>query len=282
MKKPLLLVTALVVAAGAAAWWTRPPGGPPPSPADTLRVDTAGVRAFWRQYRAATRARLDGRLDEAVVAYEAALEFDDRHEDALYYLGNVEMERGANDRAAAAWRRLLAVNPNSARAYHQLGNLSFCRGGADGPDLDRAEGYYRKALALNKEETAPVLRLGEIALFRGDLAAAADHLSDVLATHPRSREAVLFRGYVAWRQGDAAQARRLFARLGADDPAPAPVAGEGDTRHAGALTAEAAGCPLLAPAFDGLAAGDSAEARYRRVDAFLARMRPARSHPSIP
>ena len=67
----------------------------------------AAVRQFWIHYRRATDLRIGGQTAQSLAEYERALEFDPDHEDALYYRGNVALERG----------------PHSARAHGQLGAL---------------------------------------------------------------------------------------------------------------------------------------------------------------
>ncbi len=274
MKKPLLIV--LAVAAAATVLWMRPPAPPQDEVVSISPADTAGVRRFWTHYRTATRLRLSGRLDAAAAAYEAALALDDRHEDALYYLGNVQRDRGDVAAAEAAWLRLAEINPNSARAYHQLGNLYLCRRTAKELDPVKAEDYFRRALALNKEETGPVLRLGEVALVRGDLDAAADYLAAVLATNHWSVEATFLSGYLAWKQGDAARAGALFAQALHRPDRTMPVPGEGDTRGAGPMTDGPVGCSLFQPVLGRLAhLSDGAEADpwYHNLDSLLTNTR---------
>ena len=83
----------------------------------------AAVRQFWIHYRRATDLRIVVQTAQSLAEYERALEFDPDHEDALYYRGNVALERGQFEKAQQSWRHLLNVNPHSARAHGQLGAL---------------------------------------------------------------------------------------------------------------------------------------------------------------
>ena len=170
----------------------------------------AGVREFWETYRAATGHRAAGRIDAARDAYRRALELNPRHEDALYYLGNMALELGGYDEARSAWERLVQLNPRSARAHSRLGDLYACMDPGAPRDVVRAEAEFRRALQLNREETGPLLHLGEIALLRGDLADAISYLDTVMGSHSRSVEAHFLKGYVAWKRGQPERAAALF------------------------------------------------------------------------
>ncbi|MFQ5932967.1 MAG: tetratricopeptide repeat protein, partial [Nitrospiraceae bacterium] len=143
---------------------------------DVTRVaapaERARIQRFWELYRQATGHRIAGRTRQAVETYAGALELNTEHEDALYYLGNVYFDLGEFADAETAWKRLVDVNPTSARAHSQLGNLYLCFDYEELVDLEAAEAEFQRALDIYKEDTGPLLRLGEIALIRGDVAQA--------------------------------------------------------------------------------------------------------------
>ena len=204
------------------------------------------VLEFWTLYRAATTARVDGRIAEARDAYSKALALNPRHEDVLYYLGNMDLELGSFADAETAWRRLVEVNPGSARAHSRLGDIYACPDSGAPWDLGRAQREFARAAELNREETGPLLRLGEVALLRGDLSAAQTQFDAVIVTHPRSLDAQFLKGYVAWRRGQqslaAAQLRAAVALAQAPQTVQA-VPAEGDTKQGTApLVAHRARC----------------------------------------
>lgn len=209
----------------------------------------ATVREFWTRYRAATDARVSGRVTEARDAYRAALELDPRHEDVLYYLGNVELELGHYGAAESAWRRLIEINPASARTHSRLGDLYACPDSTAPRDLARADAEFRRAADLNREETGPLLRLAEVAVLRNDLTGALTHLDAVIVTHPRSVEAHYLKGYVAWKRGEKAVAAAELQEAMALANAPQtvqPAPAEGDTKHGGTpLVVRAVPCQLF-------------------------------------
>jgi tetratricopeptide (TPR) repeat protein len=247
-----------------------------PTAVDSARVRT---RLFWERYRAATRYRTTGEYPSAAAEYEAALALDGSHEDALYYLGNVEAERGRYREAERAWRRLVAVNPTSDRGYGRLGELHLCLPDPEWRDLPRAETDFQRSLYINREQTGPLLRLGQIALLSGRTREAAGYFDAVLGTNAGSALAHYFAGYLAWKHGDEGGASRHYARALAGPPAQTPGSNEGDTRtkpaasplqdptcplfHAQLATIRDAGPPIM-------------EENYRRLDGFLARITQSR------
>lgn len=209
----------------------------PPAGAEGLSAERkAAIRRFWEVYRRAVDLRLKGDADGAVAAYEEALELDPDHEDALYNLGNAAFDSGQYSVAEDAWRRLLRVNPHRARARAQLGALYYC--GLPGApfDLARARAELTRAFDLNREESGPLAKLGEVALLGGDLDEAARHFSLSQRANFRSVEAVYLEGYLKWRSGDAAAGKRNLARavelsLAARGSASPGASSEGDTKR---------------------------------------------------
>jgi tetratricopeptide (TPR) repeat protein len=192
------------------------------------------VREFWASFRAATSARVAEQTTAARDAYRNALELNPEHEDALYYLGSMELELGNYREAEVAWRRLVAINPGSARAHSRLGDLYACPDSRAPWNLATAEAEYARAAELNREETGPLLRLGEVAVLRGDLATAVMQFDAVIVTHPRSVEAHYLKGYVAWKRGQQAAAAAELRTAVALASAPQLVQqapSEGDTKQ---------------------------------------------------
>jgi hypothetical protein len=224
------------------------------SESETTTGDRARVQDFWRLYREATVLRSEHQNDRASDAYARALELNPVHEDALYYYGSMRLELGDFVSAERAWRKLLEVNPSSARAHSELGSLYLCLDSAAPFNPDSAVRHFERAHEINKEETGPLVRLGEVALLRGDLASAKTRFETVLATHAASSVTRFYMGYVEWKNGHTPLAAKQFAaavaaaKSGAQS---APAPSEGDTKRGAAVTAANERCgELRAPARD--------------------------------
>ncbi len=241
----------------------------------------AQVRRFWELYKRATDLRLQGQWEEAASQYQEALALDPGHEDGLYYLGNALFELGRFQEAAETWKRLIQTNPNqSSRAHAQLGMLYSC--GAPGTpfDLALAERELHQALAINKEESGPVIKLGEVALLKGDRKKALEYLSAGRNLNFKSVQANYLIGYLKWAGGDAAGAFKELQQAVdfalAAKPQP-EASGEGDTKKKGPLLANGVGSRgLLAPFWasleewpKGAVNPAKVEEEYRRFDQHL-------------
>ena len=286
MRKSFLIIPAVLLALFAAITFMKSrskPENPPPAAQQTQSVDREAIQQFWIVYRQATEHRIAGRTEAAAAAYRQALELNDRHEDALYYLGNAYFELGNFEAAEKLLRRLLQINPNSARAHLQLGNLYLCTGRDDYFNLDAAEAEFRRAFEINKEETGSLLRLGQVALIRGDLPQAQNDFEAVIGSNFKSVPAYFLNGYIAWKQGNSQAAAARLAKAVQYSRPTAPVKGvlgEGDTKPGASFSAtKRLPCQVFQGHLEDLAALDETELaqhveeRYREVDAFIERAR---------
>lgn len=241
--------------------------------------DRQQVLAFWEAIRSATSHRVAGRIEEAAADYQRAVVLDPRHEDALYYLGNMRFELGDFARAGESWGQLVIANPTSARAHLQLGTLHLCLDPGAPFDPKAAASEFRRAHEINREETGSLLWLGEASLFLGDTDEARRQFTAVIGSHTDSPAGHFFLGYLDWVAGQRGSARESFRRAVEgthETPLPAGASAEGDTRQGHTpLLAERQRCNALLGPLAGLRqiSGGALERemtdRYRTVDSVL-------------
>lgn len=290
LKRPAVIVIALLAAGFVAiSLWKRGERARGADPAAVGSSDLsddrkAEIRRFWGVYRRATDFKNKGEWEKAAAGYREALAIDGRHEDALYYYGNMLFELADYDAAVGAWRALTEVNPFSTRAHLQLGAVHSC--GLEGTpfDLTAAEREFARAHEINKEETGPIIKLGEIAVLTGEYGQARTYLETALQTNAKSVEAHYLLGYLEWREGDGEAALQFLQQalqLGrVERPAGQPL-GEGDTRvGTGPILAEGAGRKsFFAPFWSalveregGVLSDADVEAEYQRLDDQMERL----------
>lgn len=285
MKRTVLALTALFVSLFVIVTLLKDGSPDEATPFESQSLDAGDrdrIRRFWQSYRSATRHRTAGEIRQAALEYQRALELDATHEDALYYLGSMHFELGEFAKAEGAWQRLTRVDPTGSRGFSRLGDLYFCFEQDRFFDPDRAQEMFERALGINSEETGPLLRLGQIALVKGETSASMEYLEAVTATNFRSVAAYFFKGFLAWRDGDEHQAEQLF-RLAAKHYEPAePVQGvlsEGDTRSGKAILAKVGQCQSFHAHAADLPSPDDPQLRslmnerYRQLDLFLRNVR---------
>ncbi len=210
----------------------KPAAEPEQAKSGHTAIEKEKIIKFWELYRKATDLRMNGQWEQAAQTYHDALDLNGEHEDALYYLGNMYLELGRHREAEQYWQKLAQVNPRNSRSFMQLGNLYLISDELF--DIGKAESACLEALKINKEESGPVLSLGEVKLIRGQLDDAATDFKAVTGSNFKSIEAYFLGGYVAWKKGDAVHARDLFSTAvkyaKPDDSNPHKVIGEGDTK----------------------------------------------------
>ncbi len=249
------------------------------APATAVAVgmtDRERVQKFWTVYREASGYRIAKDAPRAAATYARALELNPQHEDALYYMGSMRLELGEFAGAADAWRRLIGVNPNSARTHSQLGALYMCLDPGAPFQLDTAEAHLRRAHEINKEENGPLLRLAEVALLRGDRASAQRDLTAVLRNDTGNATAHFYTGYLALRNKDLPRAREELGKAANAPLTPAlpkgAASGEGDTKAGAKLGHESVHCDQLrAAARRAKELGDKVDPgeRYRELESVL-------------
>lgn len=144
----------------------------------------------------------DGRIDEAIVHYQRALEFKPDHVPALNNLGTAQAAKGDVGSAVQNYQRALSIDPDYSSAHYNLAN-ALLRGG----DSRQAAEHFRLAVKSDPSSLEAHNNLGialrdegrfdeAIVEFRAALAfdpdAAATHrnLADALASAGRRDEAI--------------------------------------------------------------------------------------------
>lgn len=206
-KKNIFLVVILLIAfAGITIvkYW----GHPSDSSSSTEVVKSDSMQTFWTHYNRATEYRLQGKADSSIIAYQEALKINQNHEDALYYIGTMYMKSDKFYQAQKAWEKLIELNPQSERAYNQLGNLYFCVTHPDYFHPEKSKLYFKRAADLNNITLNPNLRLGEIALFQNRTNDAFSIFNKLSMMDQKNAEIFFILGYLNWKSGKEQDAIR--------------------------------------------------------------------------
>ena len=83
-----------------------------------------------------------GKVDEAIIHYQKALEINPDYEEAHNNLGNMLFQKGRVDEAIAHFQKALTIKPDHAEAHYNLGNALLQQG-----RMDEAIVHFQKALA---------------------------------------------------------------------------------------------------------------------------------------
>lgn len=128
----------------------------------------------------------------------------------------LDEDESALDRAEAAYRRAIALDPSLSNALTNLGNLRFRRG-----DHDEAEKLYALALDLDPHQPEAFYNLGFLAFERGELMRAADLFGRAVTSDPAFADAQFNLGMVLEELGRSREARvhwECYLELDPDGP----------------------------------------------------------------
>ncbi|MCC7218213.1 MAG: tetratricopeptide repeat protein [Burkholderiales bacterium] len=150
---------------------------------------------------------------QAIADLEGALALDPNQARVWNELGLVAADAGLADRAAAAFDHATRVDPGYARAWNNLANALRAAGRV--ADAARAAG---RAVAADPGYALAWSNLGALARETGDDARAEAALRRALALDANQRGAVTTLAGLLRERGDLAGAAELFARAGTLDP----------------------------------------------------------------
>ncbi|WP_063750590.1 tetratricopeptide repeat protein [Paraburkholderia bannensis] len=169
------------------------------------------------RFSAALAAHGAGRLDEAQAVYQALIEQDPAHTDALHYLGVVRHQQGDHRGALELMDRALQHAPSDAICWSNRALAARALG-----LHSEAAHNLREALRLNSGFADAHNNLALTLRDMGDLAGAARHCRAALALNPAATDARLNLGSVLAKLGryeEALACYREALELAGDDAA---------------------------------------------------------------
>jgi len=228
------------------------PAAPAPSPATDPRSAADQVRVA--RVRAGIEAKLAQALpedeDPHIQALQARLQENPEDLDALLSMGYEYVQKREYAKARGYYMRAAQVAPDNVEARTHLGTVAYFLG-----DLDEALHHYRQALALDPDYAPAYFEMGAALRFgSGDLQGAIDAWERFLKLDPEAEEAGRIRDLVAEARRMLAEGTAPSVREAPKpepfDPATAPwPGGKGPDRS------QAPGAPGAAPASTAGSAG---------------------------
>ena len=96
-----------------------------------------------------------GKLEEAIEAYNKAITIKPDYADAYYNMGNALKEQGKLEEAIEAYNKAIAIKPDYVQAYKNTGNILKMQG-----NLNQAVEIYNKAIAIKPNYAEAYYNLG--------------------------------------------------------------------------------------------------------------------------
>jgi tetratricopeptide (TPR) repeat protein len=180
----------------------------------------------------AAALREQGRVDEAILHFQKAVQINPADAEAHYNLGATLHQKGSIDEVIAQFEQALQIDPDYAEAHDNLGNALFEKGNVDDaithyqqglrikPDnanihnnlglallqkgrLDEAIAQYEQALQIKSDYADAHNNLATALLKKGDITGAVSHFRQTVQFNPDNVNA---QGMLAWLLATAPEA----------------------------------------------------------------------------
>jgi len=145
--------------------------------ADTIQSRKASIANYQAQRGA--KMLQDGRTEEAITCFKAALATDSTNVDNYTNLGKTQMQAGKNDDAIATFKKLVSMKPFDTDAATNLGNAY-----AQAKKYTSAAESYEKAAKLDPSNTTAIYSAGQSYLLDNKLSKAAETFQKVIRLKP--------------------------------------------------------------------------------------------------
>ena len=142
-----------------------------------------------------------GKLEEAIAAYNKALDIKPDYAEVYNNMGNVLQDQGKLEEAIKAYNKALALKPDYAAAFSNVGN-TFQRQGK----LEEAIAAYNKALDIKPDYAEVYNNMGNVLQDQGKLEEAIKAYNKALALKPDYAAAFSNVGNTFQRQGKLEEA----------------------------------------------------------------------------
>jgi len=154
-----------------------------------------------------------GRVDEAIVQYQTALQIEPDYSFACYNLGNALLKKGRVDEAIAQYQTALQIKPDYAEAHDNLGNVLLQKG-----KVDEAITQYRTALQIKPDNAKAHNNFGNALLRKGRVDEAITHYQAALQIKSDYAEAHNNLGNALLQKGSVGEAIAQFQKALAIKP----------------------------------------------------------------
>jgi tetratricopeptide (TPR) repeat protein len=187
---------------------------------------TADLQAFGHHHRG-VGLLLQGKFDDAIVEFNAALRADPAYVKSYNSRGNAWRAKGELDIAIADYNEAIRLDPNFAFAFNGRASAFYDKG-----ELDRAISDDTEVIRLDPTLAAPYSNRAVAWRDKGEFDRALDDANEALRRDPKSVVVYSTRGEIWRMKGDLDRALAdEDAAIRLDSQSPLPFVTRGDTHR---------------------------------------------------
>jgi len=157
--------------------------------------------------------RLSGRPDEAVRVLQRTLDDNPKFVQPLLSLAAVHVQQRDVEAAAAAYAKVLELEPDNPEAHRGLGDVALVRG-----DVEQARRHFERILELDPGDVGAMTKLGVVSMRAGRRDDAIRLLRGAVERDPKKAEALLYLAGALAASGRPSEAVPFFERALAAGP----------------------------------------------------------------
>ena len=192
----------------------------------------------YRAYRLKGLAEIKlGHVVDAVKSFARAVELNPMDRESILGLASAQYDDGAAQAAERTFRQGMERCPRDPILYQEYGAMLLKLAGSNDPSTEpRAVSLLKSALKLDSALSEPHFQLGNLALRKGKIEEAVQHLETAAKLGPKGSKIhyALARAYGRLGKGaEAAREFRIFERLKAEEEAPGSGASASGTKPMG-------------------------------------------------
>ena len=135
----------------------------------------------------------EGKLDEALEKFNAAVALDPNYVEALKDRGNAYYFKGELELALKDYLKVISLAPGIWQAYNNAANVYWDQG-----NIQKAMEYYEKAIEANPSECLPYSNLGLLHLDIKQYSEACEYFRKIIEIEPQNYVAYRDLGYTLY------------------------------------------------------------------------------------
>jgi tetratricopeptide (TPR) repeat protein len=160
-----------------------------------------------KHYNRAVELHQSGYLNPAVAEYKAAIDADDRMEEAYSNLGLIYAAQRSYNKAIEAFQKALSLKPSRPTTLNGLGSVLYSKG-----KIDEAKEKWRQAIDVDPKFASAYFNLGNAYESEKDSKNALSCYFNAIKSDPAMADAYYRMGTILLKEHHQAQAQVLLSK----------------------------------------------------------------------